>query len=154
MFQSCCSYTNKPLRHLNSQLQTPSTHCPISKLEISFCSDKEKSLGSERQKGASSKRLSFQNSATLPLLIFQVKASSNHLTLFSKLHTSLRSCYQIESPTIILSLTNPLHPPYLEVMTSLHRAFSPWKRLHLHLPNNAPLKIMMSLIPSPPLSFA
>ncbi|KAG5080297.1 hypothetical protein GYH30_004230 [Glycine max] len=64
-----------------------------------------------------------------------------------------KSLHQVDSLAALASSSKPLHPPYLDSNTLAQS--SPWfcKRCHFHLPSKAMLKVLMSLIPSPPLSF-
>ena len=64
-----------------------------------------------------------------------------------------KSLHQIDSgPTLPVS-SILLHPPYLDSNTLVHNF--PWccKRCHFHLSRRAILKVLMSLMPSPPFSF-
>lgn len=64
-----------------------------------------------------------------------------------------RSFHHEDSLLPLLPSSRVLHPPYLESSILAHGSPCCWKRSHRHFPSNAVLKVLMSFIPRPPLSF-
>ena len=117
----------------------------------SLRTDKENNLGNLLFKLPDITQLSYQNKIFFPFPTTQLTLSSNFLPHSSKLYTFIKSLYHKE--TLLLSFCSsfrPLHPLYLDSITSLHNPpLSEFKR-HIHFPSNVRLKLLTLMISSPP----
>ena len=65
----------------------------------------------------------------------------------------LKSCHHMDSLVADVPSSRALHPPYFEFRILTQRSSCCCIKFHLHFPSKALLKVLISFIPRPPLSF-